>query len=109
MGAGHLLACFFAGALLANALPHLVAGTTGRAFQSPFANPPGRGLSSATVNVLWGWANLAVFYLLAFRVAQLDPRDNSDAAAFGLGVLALALFLARSFGPLHGGDLRKNP
>ena len=54
----HLLSYFFGGAFLANAIPHLVSGMQGRPFQSPFAKPPGQGFSSATVNVLWGFANI---------------------------------------------------
>jgi hypothetical protein len=50
----HYLAYFFGGVFLANALPHLGNGISGHAFQSPFATPPGVGLSSSTVNVLWG-------------------------------------------------------
>jgi len=50
----HYISYFFGGAFLANAIPHLVSGVTGHPFQSPFAHPPGQGLSSATVNVLWG-------------------------------------------------------
>ena len=48
------LACFFAGMFLANAVPHYVQGVSGDRFPSPFSKPPGKGLSSATVNVLWG-------------------------------------------------------
>ncbi len=54
----HDLAYFFGGVFLANAVPHYVSGMMGRPFQSPFAKPPGKGLSSSTVNVLWGFANL---------------------------------------------------
>ncbi len=36
----HYLAYFFGGAFLANAVPHLGNGISGRAFQSPFASPP---------------------------------------------------------------------
>jgi len=54
------LAYFFGGAFLSNTLPHLINGVSGRPFQSPFAKPPGEGLSSSTVNVLWGLFNLAV-------------------------------------------------
>ena len=59
----HYVAYFFGGAFLANAVPHLVNGISGNPFQSPFASPPGEGLSSSTVNVLWGFFNLAVGYL----------------------------------------------
>jgi hypothetical protein len=49
-----LVSYFFGGVFAANAIPHVVAGTMGHPFQSPFAKPPGQGLSSATVNVVWG-------------------------------------------------------
>ncbi len=52
----HYVAYFFGGAFLANAVPHFVNGVSGNPFQSPFASPPGEGLSSSTVNVLWGTA-----------------------------------------------------
>ena len=47
-----LVAYFFGGAFLANAIPHLLSGVMGRAVQSPFAKPRGPGLSSSTVNAL---------------------------------------------------------
>lgn len=46
----HLVCCFCGGAFLANAIPHAVSGLRGEPFQSPFANPPGQGLSSVAVN-----------------------------------------------------------
>lgn len=55
-----LLSDVVGGAFLANAIPHCVSGTMGRPFQSPFAKPPGQGLSSSIVNVLWGFFNLVV-------------------------------------------------
>ena len=56
----HYIAYFFGGAFLANTIPHLVNGISGSPFQSPFASPPGEGLSSSMVNVLWGMFNLVV-------------------------------------------------
>ena len=94
---------FFGGTALINAVPHLVSGVRGEAFQSPFAKPPGKGLSSATVNVLWGVANLVIAYLLLGRVGEFDVRLTEDAVAAGLGILIMGLLLARIFGPLHGG------
>ena len=99
----HLLAYGFGGAVLANAVPHLVAGMMGRPFQSPFARPPGQGLSSSTVNVLWGFFNLGIGYLLVCRIGDFDLRDTADVAALGLGALALSLVAARQFGRFNGG------
>ena len=98
------LAYFFGGLFLINAAPHLVSGLTGRPFQTPFAKPPGRGLSSSTVNALWGFFNLAVAYALIARVGVFNLRDTLDTAAAGLGMLAGGLFLAWNFGKLHGGN-----
>ena len=98
------IALFFGGMFLVNAIPHVVAGTMGRAFQSPFAKPPGEGLSSSTVNVLWGFFNAVVAWVLLVRVEGFDLRAPADAAAAGLGALALALLTARRFGRFNGGN-----
>ena len=76
----------------------------GRPFQSPFAKPPGEGLSSSTVNVLWGFFNVAAGYVLVCRVGSFDLRETKDIAAFGLGALLLSVLLARHFGRFHGGN-----
>jgi hypothetical protein len=102
----HLISTFFAGAFLTNAVPHFVSGMLGRPFQSPFAKPSGRGLSSATVNVLWGFFNIVVGYVL-IRRGDFALDLTSDIVAFGLGMLAMSLFAARHFGALHGGDLKE--
>jgi hypothetical protein len=100
----HLVSYFFGGAFLTNAVPHFVAGVMGEPFQSPFAKPPGQGLSSSTVNVLWGFFNLVVGYVLLCRVGDFDLRSTSDAVALGLGILAIGLLSARLFGRFHGGN-----
>ncbi len=99
----HYVAYFFAGAFLANALPHLGNGVSGNAFQSPFASPPGEGLSSATVNVLWGLFNVVVGYVLVCRVGRFELRKTTHALALGAGVLVMSLILARALGRFHGG------
>jgi hypothetical protein len=101
----HYLSWFFGGAFLANAIPHLVSGTMGRAFQSPFAKPRGEGLSSSTVNVLWGFLNLVAGYVLVCRVGDFDLRSSLDVAALGLGALLLTLMMARHFGRFNGGNV----
>ncbi|MET3820904.1 MULTISPECIES: hypothetical protein [Burkholderia] len=105
----HLVSYFFGGAFLTNAVPHLVSGLRGEPFQTPFANPPGRGLSSSTVNVVWGVVNLATGYALLRGVGEFDLARAADVAALGLGVLAIGLFLARHFGALHGGNAPERP
>ena len=100
----HYLAYFGGGAFLINAVPHLVSGVMGRPFQSPFAKPPGEGLSSSTVNVLWGVFNLAVGYALVCHVGDFDLRSSDDAIALGLGVVGMGVVMARMFGRFHGGN-----
>lgn len=99
----HLLSYFFGGMFLVNTIPHFVAGVSGSPFQSPFATPPGEGLSPAMANVGWGLMNLVVAYLLLVRVGRFDLRDNRHIAAFGVGFGAMAAMLAHHFAPFHGG------
>jgi hypothetical protein len=99
----HYVAYFFGGAFLANTVPHFVNGISGNAFQSPFASPPGQGLSSATINVLWGLFNLAVAYLLICRVGSFHLRKTTHVLTLGTGVLLMSLMLAHAFGRFHGG------
>jgi hypothetical protein len=99
-----LVAYFFAGIFLANAVPHWVSGMMGEPFQSPFAKPPGQGLSSSTVNVLWGFVNAVTGYVLVLRVGQFDVRSTSDILALAAGALLISLFSARHFGRFHGGN-----
>jgi hypothetical protein len=100
----NLVSYFFGGAFLANAIPHVVSGVMGEPFQSPFAKPPGQGLSTSTTNVLWGFLNIAVGYLLVRRVGEFALRDTGDVVALGAGALLISLFLARQFGRFHGGN-----
>jgi hypothetical protein len=100
----HSVAYFFGGAFLANTLPHLTNGISGRSFQSPFASPPGKGLSSPTVNVLWGFFNLAAGYVLICRVGCFDLRKTLHVLTFGAGFLLVSFMSARVFGQFHGGQ-----
>ena len=79
-------------------------GISGRPFQSPFSKPPGKGLSSSTVNVLWGFLNLVIGYLLTFCVGVFTFRDPVATAAAGAGFLLMTVGLARGFGRYHGGN-----
>jgi hypothetical protein len=104
----HDVSYFFGGAFLANTVPHLVSGVMGRPFQSPFAKPRGEGFSSSTVNVLWGFFNLAVGYVLICRVGNFDLRATDDVVVAGLGALLMSLYIARHFGRFHGGNSPKD-
>jgi hypothetical protein len=100
----HLVSYFFGGVFLANAVPHLVSGMMGRPFQSPFAKPPGQGFSSSTVNVLWGFFNAVVGYLLVVRVGSFELRSTTNVLALGVGVLLISLQMGRHFGQFNGGN-----
>jgi len=105
----HLVSYFFGGLFLTNAVPHFVSGILGEPFQTPFAKPSGKGLSSSTVNVLWGFANFVFAYLLLLRVGYFDPRSIACIVPFAFGVLLIGLFSARHFGQFHGGNTPERP
>jgi hypothetical protein len=105
----HLVSYFFGGLFLANAVPHFVSGVMGQPFQTPFAKPPGKGLSSSTVNVVWGFVNFVFAYLLLLRVGQFDLQSISCIAPLAAGVLLISLMLARHFGEFHGGNTPGRP
>jgi hypothetical protein len=98
----YLVSYFTCGCFFCNAIPHYVSGVTGHAFQSPFAKPPGEGLSSPTVNVLWGFANLVIAYGLICRVGVFSLRSIAHVTALGLGFFLMGLIGARHFGRFHG-------
>jgi hypothetical protein len=98
------VARFFAGAFLANAVPHFVSGVQGRRFPTPFASPPGRGESSSAVNVAWGTANALVGYLLLYRVGSFTLHRLRDVLIVGIGGFLLAFMLSRGFGEIYGGS-----
>ena len=99
-----LVAYFFGGLFAANAIPHYVAGVMGRPFQTPFAKPPGKGLSTSMVNVLWGFTNAAIAYLLIAHVGTFHPRAWPHILAVGLGALLISIMHAHHFGQFHGGN-----
>jgi hypothetical protein len=94
------VACFFSGIFLANTVPHFVNGISGNRFPTPFARPPGRGLSSPVVNVLWGLFNLVGGWLL-FRIGKVAGGDDVAPLVFFAGVAAMSLVLSREFAKKH--------
>ncbi len=83
------LACFFAGMFLTNVVPHFVHGISGDRFPTPFANPPGKGLSSPTVNVVWALLNVVFGYIL-FRIGKVASGGALALAIFFAGVVAIS-------------------
>lgn len=85
-----------AGALLCNALPHLVTGLRGETFYTPWARPRGVGQSSALENFLWGAANLlfAVFLLERIFIKNVPHGMMAVAAGFLLAGTGLAITFA---------------
>lgn len=100
----HPVSYFLGGAFVANAVPHVVSGLMGRPFPTPFAKPPGKGLSSSTVNVLWGLLNVVIGYLLIFHVGRFDDRSIGDIALPAAGALLISLAMAKHFGQFYGGN-----
>ena len=92
----HYVACFFAGMFLANAIPHFVHGVSGDGFPSPFAHPPGKGLSSPTINVLWGLGNIVVGYVL-FKTGRVSQSNKWSLLVFFAGVVLMSIMLSITF------------
>jgi hypothetical protein len=94
------IACFFAGALLSNAVPHFVSGISGNRFPSPFASPPGKGLSSPTVNVLWALFNMVAGYLL-LKAGYVSDASPAALTIFFIGIAASSIPLSIRFKQKH--------
>lgn len=95
------LAAFFAGAFLANSVPHFIHGISGDKFPTPFAKPPGKGLSSAYINVLWAGFNIIIGYLLLVHSKIRTENDCIGKIVFFIGAMAIALMLSKSFTQKH--------
>ena len=90
------VACFLAGMFLANVVPHFVHGISGDRFPTPFAHPPGKGLSSATVNIVWALFNLVVGYIL-FRIGKVASGGDLAIAIFFAGIVGISTMLSMQF------------
>ena len=101
MAVFEVLALFLGGVFLANFAPHFVAGVSGRAFPTPFARPPFRGLSSPSVNVLWALFNLVAAYVLLVRLGRFDASIPEHFAASLAGFGLASLGISRSVGRLR--------
>lgn len=89
-------ACFFAGMILANAVPHFVHGISGDRFPTPFAKPPGKGLSPPTVNVVWALFNVIVGSLL-FRAGRVLSGGDTGLVIFFMGIATISTLMSVRF------------
>lgn len=99
----NLLRRAIAGALLVNALPHGISGLQGRPFPTPFAQPPGKGVSSPASNVVWSAANLAAAALLW----QRRPYGFTQWVAAWAGAVSMGVYLAQRFAEVLPGSRRR--
>ncbi len=97
----HYVAAFFAGLFLANTVPHFVQGISGNSFPTPFAAPPGKGLSSPTINVLWALFNMVIGYIL-FRTGKVSHANKLSLLVFFIGIALISIQLSIAFvGRVH--------
>jgi hypothetical protein len=94
------VAAFFSGAFFANVVPHFVKGICGDKFPTPFAKPPGKGLSSPLVNVVWALFNLVIGFLL-FRPGQVGSGYLPILIVFFIGIAALSIMCSNNFQHKH--------
>lgn len=92
----HYFSGFWAGMFLANFIPHFVSGISGNRFPTPFAKPPGKGLSSPTLNVVWALFNLLVGFLL-FKAAKISIDNNLSLGIFFIGIACISIPLSKRF------------
>ena len=94
------VAAFFAGIFLTNFVPHFVHGISGDRFPTPFANPPGKGLSSPTLNVVWSLFNLLLGYLL-FRLGGVASGGDPALLTFFAGIAVISIGSSLQFVHKH--------
>lgn len=88
-------------ALVVNAVPHGVSGVQGRPFPSPFADPPGVGMSPPLANVAWSALN-AIGGAMLLRPGI---RSRGEAIGAAVGAVAMASVISYHFGDvLRGGQ-----
>ncbi|HEV9038391.1 MAG TPA: hypothetical protein VGQ51_17265 [Puia sp.] len=90
------LCAFFSGLFLTNAIPHFMEGISGNKFPTPFAKPPGRGLSSPIVNVLWGVLN-AIIGTILFVHSAIKAETTWLWVTFFVGVTLMGVLLSIGF------------
>ncbi|MFT3946543.1 MAG: hypothetical protein QM763_06170 [Agriterribacter sp.] len=93
----HYLTAFFAGIFFINMLPHYINGITGKAFPTPFADPPGVGLSAPVINVVWAVINFFIAISLLY-FGKLGHRKKNIWIAAIAGAILMSFYVANYFG-----------
>jgi hypothetical protein len=89
----NFIACFFLGVFFVNSIPHFIHGISGDYFPTPFANPPGKGLSSPLLNVIWGFINIIVCLLL-YKASKITLANKWTILLFAIGFAAMSIRLS---------------
>jgi hypothetical protein len=92
----HYIMVLFSAAFLTNVIPHFVNGVSGNPLPTPFAAPPGKGLSSPFINVLWSLFNFLIGYLL-FKFSRMNAKNKLAMIIFFLGIICMSIMLSFSF------------
>ncbi len=87
---------FWAGMFIANFVPHFVMGICGNKFPTPFAKPPGKGLSSPTLNVIWSLINLLIGFIL-FRGSKISNDNILSLIVFFAGIAFMSIMMSMRF------------
>lgn len=95
----HYIYAFIAGGIFVNFLPHFINGISGTPFPSPFSDPPGVGVSSPVMNILWATINFLLAYAFV-HFGKLNQRHHTITIAYFMGGVAMAFYLASYFGKL---------
>jgi len=88
---------FIAAVFLTNGIPHFVNGVSGRPFRTPFARLGSSNLSSPEINVIWGWLNFLIAFLLFANIGPLYIGTPGDTIFVAAGMLVTGIILARIF------------
>lgn len=88
----NFIACFFLGVFLVNSLPHFIHGISGNRFPTPFATPPGKGLSPPIVNLLWAYVNVTICFFL-FRASRITVEEKWGVIVFAAGFIIMSIRL----------------
>ena len=99
----HKLFLFFAGAFLANSIPHFVNGISGRDFGPPFLHRIVPAVPNPLFNTIWGMLFFVLSYVFAAMYGRFEPvfpegfTINLNAIVFSSGFAAVSVYLSLFF------------